>query len=120
MLLDALTPYKDFLYAGIIIVYSLGVWHVSSNYTASEYRKEKLELQQKAIETTKQRQELADQIGVKIDTSISAMHITQTTINREVIHEITKEPVYTNCITTPDGVRLIESTISNRGQPTTK
>lgn len=66
---------------------------------------------------TKANQKLAETIGRKIDEKLSNMQTVQKTINQKVIREVIKEPVYTNCVTTPDGVRLIEATIGNRGQP---
>lgn len=111
---------RMYLYAGVLLVYSFGIWHVSSKYTSSGYLKEKAELIQKAAETKQQRQELADQIGAKLEETVGKIHITQKNITQEVIHEITKEPVYTDCRTTPDGVRLIEQSIDNQGQSTGK
>lgn len=75
---------------------------------------------QKALNTTQDRQALADVIGKHIDEKLSNIHSTQTTINQKVIRETIKEPVYRDCVTTPDGVRLIEDTIHNRGSSTPK
>jgi len=60
-----------------------------------------------AASATAKSQTLADQIGAKVASAISNMTITKQTINQKVIHEITKEPVYTNCVTTPAGLTLL-------------
>lgn len=75
---------------------------------------------QKALETSQNRQALADVIGKTIDERLSTLTSTQTTINQKVIREVIKEPVYWDCGTTPDGVRLIEDTIRNKGLPSPK
>jgi hypothetical protein len=105
---------------GVVVLYTGAVWHVCSQYTTAGWQQEKTALVQRALETTQQRQELAASIGTELDKRLSSMQSTQTTINQKVIREIIKEPVYTNCVTTPDGVRLIEDTIRNKGHSSTK
>lgn len=61
-------------------------------------------------------QQLADTIGTKLETKLSNIKIEQKVIKEKVIHEVTKEPVYTQCVTTPDGVRLIEQAIDASGE----
>ena len=70
----------------------------------------------KALQTREDRQELANLIGTQLETKLENMNTTQKVIHQKVIHEIHKEPVYSDCITTPDGVRLIEQAIDNKGQ----
>lgn len=111
---------KPYIYVLIIVSYTLGIWHMASKYTSASYLKEKVELIQKAADIKQLRQDLSDSIGARIDLAVGNIHITQKTINQEVIHEITKEPVYNDCRTTPDGVRLIEQSIDNQGQPPLK
>lgn len=113
-------PFKNYLILAAVAIYSFGIWHVSAVFTDRNNQKEKVELAQKAIETQQQRQALAAQLGAKIDTAIGNIQITNKTINREVVHEVTKEPVYTNCVTTTNGLQLIERAIDNKGQPTNK
>lgn len=120
MSLTDLVPFKNYAIALLIAVYSFGVWHVSANYHETKWQTEKTILVQKALETQQQRQALADQISAKVDSAISNMTITKQTINQKVIHEITKEPVYTNCVTTPAGVQLIEDAIDNDGTSPSK
>ncbi len=116
----SILPFKNYLILAVVAAYSFGIWHVSAKYTEDGWVKEKAALVSKALETKQQRQELADLIGSALDAKLQNRPIIQRTINQKVIHEITKEPVYTECRTTPDGVRLIEDTINNQGQPTSK
>lgn len=115
-----LLPYKNYIILLAAALYSFGIWHVSAKYTESSWLKEKATLISKALETTQQRQELANMIGGQLDAKLQNRPIIQRTINQKVIHEVTKEPVYTECHTTPDGVRLIEDTIHNQGQSPNK
>ncbi len=116
----SILPFKNYLILASVALYSFGIWHVSARYTESNWVKEKAALVNKALETTQQRQELANMIGGVLETKLGAIQIIQRTINQKVIHEVTKEPVYTECRTTPDGVRLIEDTINNQGQSSHK
>ena len=110
--------YKYQIMAVLFLIYSMGVWHVAKTYTQSSYKDEKIALQQQVMETTEQRAQLSADIGKQVEAAVGKMKITQQTINQKVIHEITKERVYTECVTTPDGVRLIEDTIGNKGPST--
>lgn len=118
---DLLKPYlmqiRIAIWATVFIAYSLGLWHVCSKYTTAGWESEKTAMVQATLDATTKNQALADTIGKKIEDTVGNIKITQQTIQQKVIHEITKEPVYTNCVTTPDGVRLIESAIDNKGQP---
>lgn len=115
-----LKTYKVYAFLILGIMYSIGLWHVCSRYTTSEWQSEKTELVQKALETTNQRQELANQIGKQLEEKLNSMRMTQTTINQKVIRETVKEPVYIDCHNTPDVVQLIEDSIDNKGQSSSK
>jgi len=91
---------------------------VSARYTESIFLKEKQELTQKVLDTTNDRLILAKQIAKELDERTANRKVVQQVIKQEVIREIQKEPVYTDCRTTPDGVRLIERAIDNTGKST--
>lgn len=116
----SILPYKNYIILAVMALYSGMLWHISARYTEDKWVQEKATLVSKALETTQQRQELANMIGSALDTQLQNRPIIQRTINQKVIHEVTKEPVYTECHTTPDGVRLIEDTIHNQGQSPNK
>ena len=104
------------IFKGILITVALvGTWHISARYTEASFLKEKEALTAKALETTKQRLELARLIGQDLDKRLANRKVVQQVITQKVIHEIQKEPIYTDCRTTPNGVRLIEDAIDNRG-----
>ena len=95
-------------------MYSVAVWHVSYKYHSAGWEKEKKELVVKALETSQQRQELANLIGTKLETVLADKKTVQTTIHQKVIRETIKEPVYRDCRTTDAGVRLIDEALSNQ------
>lgn len=109
-----LKTYKVYFILTLGLLYSVALWHVATKYTNAGWQAEKIQLVEKALETTAQRQELAQMIGTQLESKLGAMSATQTTIHQKVIRETIKEPVYRDCITTPDGVRLIEQAIDNR------
>lgn len=113
-----LRTYKYQIFGVLALIYSVGIWHVAKTYTQSSYKDEKIELQHQVMETQEQRAQLAADVGKVVEEKLGKIKITQQTINQKVIHEITKERVYTECVNTPDGVHLIEDTISNKGSPT--
>lgn len=98
----------------------MGVWHVASKYTKADWLQEKNALVQKSLDVTLKNQEISNTIAKAVEQSVGNIQITQKTINQKAVHEITKEPVYTDCRTTPIGVQLIEDAINNKGQSTRK
>lgn len=105
--------YKNYIIAGLFLFYSIGLWNVCKTYTQSSYKDEKIALQAAVIETKEQRAKLADDIGKSLETKLEQLQITNKTIYQKVIHETTKEPVYLECVTTPNGVQLIEAAIDS-------
>jgi hypothetical protein len=116
-MLNQLKAYKNGIFCVLLALSYLGVWHVSSRYTESGYLKEKQELTAKALDTTNQRLALAKMIGDELYKKLADRKPVQQIIRQETIHEIQKEPVYTDCRTTPTGVQLIERAIDNYGKP---
>lgn len=109
-----LKTYKLQILLVLGVLYSVAVWHVSERYHAAGWEREKKELVQKALETTVQRQELANLIGTQLETKLGNFKVTQTTIHQKVLHEVVKEPVYRDCRTTDAGVRLIDEALRNQ------
>lgn len=115
-----LSLYKDYVFLAIIIVYSLGLWHVSSRYTSSKYLNEQLKQSALILELKTHDQVLANTLGKQLEDGFANMKIVNTTINRDIHHETTTHKFYTTCVNTPDVVRNIEATIDNRNKPTSK
>jgi DNA repair ATPase RecN len=90
------------------------VWNVSAKYHSAQWEKERATMIAHALETTQQRQDLADKIGKSLEDKLKALNVPQTIIHQKVIRETTKEPVYTQCLTTPAGVQLIDEALSNQ------
>lgn len=109
-----LKTYKLQILLVLGVLYSVAVWHVSERYHAAGWEKEKKELVQKVLETTVQRDELANKIGIVLETKLAAFKVTQTTHHEKVIREVVKEPVYSDCRTTDAGVRLIDEALRNQ------
>ena len=83
------------------MIYTYGVWNTAIKYQEST----ELKLFQRD-------QEIAQTIGNHLEDQLKHIKITNQVIKEKVIHEVTKEPIYTECVNTPDGVRLIEQAIN--------
>lgn len=112
--------YKIYILVGLGIAYSMGLWHVASQYASSSWESEKLALVQKAIDNSNQNTQLAQEIGKQVDEKLSHIQVTQTTINRKVEREIVEKRVYADCVTPTTGVQLIEDAIRNKGESPSK
>lgn len=104
--------YKLYFYAVLIIAYTYGVWHVSSQYTSSGYNKEKAAMISKAAAELKVAQDQADTFGRKLAEEQASQFDQQLLITKDVIRETTK-PIYHQCSVTDDGLRIIERAIDN-------
>ncbi len=115
-----LSLYKDYVFLAIIIVYSLGLWHVASKYTASKYLADQVKQSTLILQLKTHDQELANILGKQLEDGFANIQVINTTINRDIHHETTTHEFYTTCVNTPDVVRSIEATIDNKGKPSHK
>lgn len=113
-MIGLLSPYKIYFIIGAVLLYSFGIWKVASGYTSSKYLSAQVK-QAEAILVMKQHdQELADQLGKKLEDQIATIKINNTTIYRNTQHELVTHKFYTECANTPDVVRNIEAAIDNK------
>lgn len=99
------SQYKWYIYIAVFLAYTIGVWHFSSTHTNAKYLKARVDLQDKYIKDTQELQ-------LKLDTERVNRQAKTKIIQREIVREVEK-PVYHDCATTPDGVRIIEQSIDN-------
>lgn len=102
-------PYKNVLIYGAValafVAYSVFLWRTSQHVQEAEFlRKANADLTA-AISK-------ADGIGKQLADAEAKLKPQQITITKEVTREVEK-PVYRDCHTTPDGVRLIEQAIDS-------
>ncbi len=101
--------YKILLVLGVL--YSIALWHVSYKYHASGWEADKAKIAQQALQA-EQDNNKANTVALQaLEKKLSTIRSTQTTIQQKVIRETVKEPVYTECTTTPNIVRDIETLI---------
>lgn len=115
-MINFLKENKYAIYGILFAVYSLGLWHVCSQYTSSSYYKERQQLTARALDISNQRADLARLIQQELNKGLADRKAVQQVIKQETIREIQKEPVYTDCRNTPTGVQLIERAIDNYGK----
>lgn len=119
-MLKIFDTYRNYLFLILGVLYSIALWHVATKYESSNWLSEKVAVMAHADEVHAENTKLANSIGKVLDDKLSKMSTTQTVINRKIEREIIEKPVYTDCVTTPVGVQLIEDAIRNTGQPTSK
>lgn len=78
----------------------------------ADWQQEKISILQKKLDNTERDQALAKAIGAELEQKLGSIQTKQHTIKEKVIRETIEKPVYRDCVTTPDGVRLIEDAIS--------
>jgi len=103
-----LSLYKNYILAGLFIVYSLGVWHVAGTYKEAKYIKENLAQANKVIELTEKNQEIIAGIDKKLQEGFAKIKPQVTTINKEIQREIIENRIYSECKSTPDLVQQFE------------
>lgn len=94
---DWLSKAKWYIIAGIFVVYSGALWHVSSTYTSSSYVKAEL------VRTT-QDNKLAQSITQKLDDIQGKYNEIARANTKDLLDELLKDPRYKSCLVT-DGVR---------------
>lgn len=92
------------LAGALLVVYSVGVWEVSSRMQAYAC----LQAQQAVLQQQLESQDRNEQLKSAVSASIQKSLQDQATLNRkqthEIIQEVLKDPVYKSCRVT-DGVR---------------
>jgi uncharacterized protein YxeA len=96
----------------LVVAYSVFIWRTAVSSTTADYIRKDNETLTAQIAKTKEKQELADKLGKELATIKAKRQEKQKVITREVTIEVEK-PVYRECLTTDDGVRLIEQAIDS-------
>lgn len=94
-----------------LLAYSGSIVYVTHRVDTSAINKEKIKALQKEQAETKKQQQRADDAEAKLANTLATQTAKNTVITKEVVREIEK-PVYHECVTTDDGVRLIEQAIN--------
>ena len=97
--------YKLYVYAFILVIWSLGIWHVSATYTKADYIKKQLDVAQATIAITKENAITSAAIGKTIEDKLAGLKPQTTVINRNITNEIAKDTVYLDCKSSPSVMR---------------
>lgn len=95
--------YKYIALAVVFVVYSVGVWNVSSRLTDNGYLRTALNRSEEIIELKVKNDELVASLSGQFQAGLEAMRKEQQ-LHQEALIEALKDPRYTQCTTT-DSVR---------------
>jgi|SRR5882757_3234625 len=113
------SQYKWYIYVALFVAYSLGVWHVSSKYQEADHLKDQVAYQEQYIKDKQTLQDKADKAGADLATLQQTRAAGHTLVQKETIHEIEK-PVYRDCTTPADGMRILNEAINNANKASSK
>ena len=111
-----LETYRNYFIAGLVLVWSFGVWHISSIVTEHKYQQEKLAVAEEVLEQQRFNTTLKDSISKDLQEYLATIHPQITTINKEIQHEVSTNTVYAECKSTPDIVREYERKLDLQAQ----
>lgn len=105
MLKTFFNQYKLYVYAALFVMYSLGLWHVASTYTEAKYIQKQLDVAEAVIETNAKNQDIKDAIAKSVAEALAKWRPANEQSNRKIENEITKDPVYRDCKSSPSVMR---------------
>lgn len=103
-----LETWRNYIFASLLVIWSIGIWHISSQVTENKYQQEKLAVAEEVLEQQRFNTTLKDSISKDLQEYLSTLQPKITTINKEIQHEISTNTVYAECKSTPDIVREYE------------
>lgn len=99
--------YKGYMLIGAFVASFLGGWQ-ANEWKASSDELVRIEAQ---LEAQRRMDNALYEISVQTQEAIAGITIENKTIYNETRREILREPIYTECILTPEGIKL-----GNRGR----
>lgn len=100
--------YRNYILTGVFVIWSWGVWDISSKVTEHEYQQEKLAVAEEILEQQRYNNTLKDSISKDLQEYLATLRPQVTTINKEMQREVSTNTVYAECKSTPDIVREYE------------
>jgi len=113
-----ISTYRYYILAFLAGIYSGALWKVSAGYTAHKYEKEKVTALSQTLKDKEASEERLHNLMKTLSQQQQQRRNEHSVITKEVIREVEK-PVYRECRTTDDGVRLIEESIDNANKAIT-
>lgn len=95
-------------------MYSLGLWHVASTYTETKYIKKQLDVAEAVNEANAKNQDVKDSIAKAVAEALAKWRPANEQSNRKIENEITKDPVYRDCKSSPSVVREYQNKLDNQ------
>lgn len=90
--------YKYYALAIAFLVYSIGVWNVSSGYASNDFNKERLRNAEEIIKIKTENEELLVDITKRFQDQMSEQRKANSQINKDTIDAITTNPIYQSCV----------------------
>lgn len=99
-----LSKYRFLILGIVFLVYSLGLWHVSSQYTASSFKDERISMLNEQLRIQNENATLSAKISGQLQASLEQTRGQIKGAVTAAINEIQSDPRYRDCRLT-DGVR---------------
>ena len=104
-MLGIFNTYKLYIYAGLFIAYSLGLWNVAATYTEAKYLQKQLNVAEAIIDTKEKNDLTKADIEKTMQETLASLRPQNTVINRTIQNEILKDTVYLDCKSNPNVMR---------------
>lgn len=105
--------YKYVALAVLFVVYSVGVWDVSSRLTDNGYLRTALNRSEEIIQIKEANDTLVKKISGEFQTSLNAL-VEDNRKSQEALVEALKDPVYTQCRTTDSVQQLYKRKLKSK------
>ena len=96
--------YKWIIYAAFVVMYTLGVVHVTSTYTNASWTSKELKRTEDFLQTQKDNETLKNELSKLLQENLTNQEKKNKAFTKELLNEIAKDPRYKSC-TTSDSVR---------------
>lgn len=115
MLRILLSKYKWAIGLGLVVLYTIGIWHVSGVYHESSYQKEIVESLEEKLRVQKENENLAHELSAALLENQAKATASAATINKRIKDEVAKYPNPP----IPDSVRDKLNATRNTGRSST-
>ena len=104
-------PFLPYLISGVLALTAVsGVYLYVRQQGVNAEREKQYKLQ---IENYKKSVEKANAVATVLESNLAAVEATNRQLNKRLNNELSKDPVYRECVVPADGLRLLNEAIAN-------
>lgn len=106
--------YKLYVYAALFVIYSLGLWNIAATHTEAKYIQKQLDMEKALNASNAKNQDIKDSIAKGVAEALAKWRPANEQSNRKIENEITKDPVYRDCKSSPSVMREYQDKLDNQ------